>query len=173
MINISWGGFIVVFILMTVAYCIKNMLLKKIILTIIRRTPTTLDDDMYPLLNHMLNIIIFGSGIVYALIQFGVDIRAILATAGASSLVIAYALKDTLTNVMSGIMLMIDRPFRIGDSIKLSSGEKVIVYDIGLRRTKFIYTSKDDFDSILIIANVDLLKNKVFNYTYAENLNDI
>ena len=61
---------------------------------------------------------------------------------------------------------MIDRPFCVGDSIKLPSGEEVKVLDIGIRRSKFISEDK----AIFIIPNVDLSKSKIVNYTYGKEL---
>jgi len=165
------------FVALMVMYWLKNKLFKKVVLYIIKRTPTTLDDDMYPLFSQLINLCIFGTVIVSTLLRFGVDVKSIMATAGVGSLAIAFALKDTLTNVLAGIMIMADRPFRIGDNVKLSSGEFVIVLDIGLRRTKFLFNEdvvaegiKVNKDSVLIIPNVDLVKHKVYNYSYANEL---
>ncbi|MDP8262708.1 MAG: mechanosensitive ion channel [Candidatus Ancaeobacter aquaticus] len=60
---------------------------------------------------------------------------------------------------------MIDRPFRVGDRIRLLSGENVVVKDIGIRRSKFVF---DDDKAIIIMPNQDLSKSKIVNYTFAE-----
>ena len=95
---------------------------------------------------------------------FGVNISALVAALGVSSLAIALAAQDTIANIIAGFMIMIDRPFRIGDEIKLSSGDVVKVLDIGVRRSKFI--SQDE--AIVIIPNLELSKSKIVNYSYGK-----
>ena len=60
---------------------------------------------------------------------------------------------------------MIDRPFRVGDKIKLPSGELVDVLSIGIRRSKFLSQDKKE---VIIMPNIDLSKSKIVNYTYAK-----
>ncbi|MBN3041274.1 MAG: mechanosensitive ion channel, partial [Candidatus Omnitrophica bacterium] len=80
------------------------------------------------------------------------------------SLAIALAAQDTIANIISGFMIMIDRPFRVKDIIKLPSGEKVEVLEIGVRRSRFLSEEK----AIIIVPNLELSKSKIVNYTYAE-----
>ena len=95
---------------------------------------------------------------------YGVNINALIATLGVSSLAIALAAQDTIANIIAGFLIMVDRPFRIGDKIKIPSGEIVKVLDIGVRRSKFLSEDK----AIIIVPNVNLSKSKIVNYTYGE-----
>ena len=61
-------------------------------------------------------------------------------------------------------MIMVDSPFRVGDKIKIPSGEVVTVLDIGVRRSKFL--SEDN--AIIIVPNLELSKSRIVNYTYGE-----
>ena len=61
-------------------------------------------------------------------------------------------------------MIMIDSPFRVGDQIKLPTGEIVAVLDIGIRRSKFLAQDQ----AIIIMPNLELSKSKIINYTYGE-----
>ncbi len=92
---------------------------------------------------------------------YGVNINALIATLGISSLAIALAAQDTIANIISGFLIMVDTPFVEGDKIKLPSGEIVEVLDIGVRRSKFLAEDK----AIVIVPNVDLSKKKIVNYT--------
>jgi small-conductance mechanosensitive channel len=157
-----------------IVYWIKNKILRKVILKIIGKTHTTIDDEIFPLFDSMVNVIIFGTAIINLLMYFGIDIKGLLTTAGVGSLAIAFAVKDTIIDILSGWMIIIDKPFKVNDNIRLSSGEDVIVLDIGLRKSRFLYniTFQDlaNKDCVLIISNSDLIKNKVYNYTEAEKL---
>jgi MscS family membrane protein len=64
--------------------------------------------------------------------------------------------------MIAGFVIMIDRPFRVGDRIKLPSGEMGDVYEIGLRSSTIL-----DFDNNLIVSpNSELTKARVINYSY-------
>lgn len=128
------------------------------------RTATRLDDEMIPLLRRLTTIAIWIVALLVVLPMFGVNISALITTLGITSLAIALAAQDTIANIISGFLIMIDRPFRIGDRIKLPSGEPVSVLDIGVRRSRFL----GEDGSVIIVPNLDLSKSKIVNITYGE-----
>lgn len=126
------------------------------------RTSSRLDDALLPTIHRLVMIVIFLIAAIMALGHFGVDVSSLLVFLGGSSVAIALAAQDTLQNMIAGFVIMLDRPFRIGDRIKLPSGEVGDVYEIGLRSTKVL-----DFDNNLIVSpNSELVKTKVINYSY-------
>lgn len=131
---------------------------------IARKTQTPLDEEFVPLFRRIANIVIWVIGLVVLLGKFGVNINALIATLGVSSLAIALAAQDTIANIIAGFLIMIDRPFRLGDRVRLPSGEDVEVLDIGIRRSQFL--SKEG--SVIVMPNLDLSKSKIVNYTYGE-----
>lgn len=135
-------------------------------INIAAKTKTKLDDKFVPLFRRIAVTIIWVIGIIILLSRLGVNISALVATLGVSSLAIALAAQDTIANIIAGFLIMIDRPFTIGDTIKLPTGEKVKVLDIGIRRSKFLSEDK----SIIIMPNLELSKSKIVNYTYSEDL---
>jgi len=130
------------------------------------KTQTKLDDKFIPLFRRIAVMIIWTVGLIVLLEKLGVNISAFVATLGVGSLAIALAAQDTIANIIAGFLIMIDRPFSIGDEIRLPSGEKVKVLDIGIRRSKFISEDK----AIIIVPNLDLSKSKIVNYTYGGEL---
>ena len=128
------------------------------------RTKTKLDDKLAPILRRTLNVVIWIIALLVILPLYGVNINALIATLGVSSLAVALAAQDTIANIIAGFLIMVDTPFTIGDRIKLPSGEKVEVLDIGVRRSKFLSEDK----AIVIVPNVDLSKSSIVNYTYGE-----
>ena len=117
-----------------------------------------------PLLDKLLRIAIWVIALLIILPFYGIDTTALITALGVSSLAIALAAQDSISNVISGLMIMIDRPFKVGDKIKLSTGEIVEVIDIGMRRSKFLAEDK----AIVIIPNLELSKRKIVNYTYSK-----
>lgn len=132
------------------------------------KTSTRLNDELIPILRRVSKIIIWIIALLVILPFYGINISALIATLGVGSLAIALAAQDTIANIIAGFLIMVDRPFRIGDKIKLPSGEIVKVLDIGVRRSKFLSDDK----AIIIVPNLDLSKSKIVNYTYAEEFSN-
>ena len=147
---------------------ILQMIFKAILLwyhsNIASKTATKLDDKLIPIMRRTLNVVIWIIALLVILPFFGVNISALVAALGVSSLAIALAAQDTIANVIAGFMIMLDSPFEIGNKIKLPSGEVVEVLDIGVRRSEFLSEDK----AIIIVPNLDLSKSKIVNYTYGE-----
>ena len=91
--------------------------------------------------------------------HFGVNVASLVVSLGVGSLAIGLAAQDTLANMFAGFTLMADRPFRVGDRIRLSSGELGDVQEIGMRAT--LIRTLDD--TILVVPNSVLVKERVVN----------
>ena len=128
-------------------------------------TKTTADDELIPLLRRVINSIIWIIAALVILPLYGVKIGSLLTTLGFGSLAVALAAKDTFAKIIAGIWIMVDRPFKLGDKIKLPSGEVVIVKDIGLRDSRFLGNEKNE-PVIIIVPNVELSNKKIINFTY-------
>ncbi len=130
--------------------------------TIAQRTKTTLDDEFIPLFNKLSKIAIFFVGVMIILNEFEINIMGFVATAGIASLAVALAAKDTVANMISGFLILIDRPFRVNDRIELPDGKIGDVQEIGLRCTKIL-----TFDNtILVVPNSDISAARVINHGY-------
>ena len=69
-------------------------------------------------------------------IVWQIDMTAWLASAGVAGIAIGFAAKDTLANLIAGVFILTDAPFKIGDFILLDSGERGKVTHIGMRTTR-------------------------------------
>ena len=98
----------------------------------------------------------------------GVDVSAILAGLGIAGLALAFAAQDTLSNVVGGVFIMIDRPFKVGDRIKLPTkiGSQYSswgdVKEIGLRTT----TVRSTDGVIVTIPNKSLIGGPIVNFSH-------
>jgi MscS family membrane protein len=92
---------------------------------------------------------------------WGINLTPLLASAGIAGIVIGLAAKDTLGNFFGGISLFLDKPFKHGDYIVLSSGERGRVVDIGLRSTRIV--TRDDI--LVTVPNSVIISTKIVNET--------
>lgn len=126
------------------------------------KTATTVDDQLIPLAEKVVNIFIYVMGLITVLKHFGYDVLSLLTALGVGSLAIGLAAKETLTNMLSGFTLMVDRPFGIGDRIELTGGQVGDVLDIGLRSTRIMTPDQN----VLVVPNAELVNTKVVNLSF-------
>ncbi len=129
-----------------------------------QRTGSRAGEEFLILAKRVIIIVILIITLVAILDHFNIDVKGLLAVLGVTSLAFALAAQDTLSNMISGFVLMIDRPFRIGDRVRLSTGEVGDVYEIGLRSTKFLTLD----NTLIIVPNAELGKSKITNFSYPD-----
>lgn len=112
------------------------------------------------LTQNISRIIIFAIGILVILHSLGISITPILATLGVGGLAVALALQDTLSNLFSGFHIIVSKQVKIGDYIKLDSGEEGYVTDITWRTTKIKMLP----NNVVLVPNEKLTKAIVTNY---------
>jgi small-conductance mechanosensitive channel len=96
---------------------------------------------------------------------YNVNVNALIAALGVGGLALSLAAQDTLSNVISGIMIMLDRPFRVGDRIEVKGlGTWGDVVDIGLRSTRI--RTRDN--RLVIVPNNTISTDQIVNYTYPD-----
>jgi small-conductance mechanosensitive channel len=133
---------------------------------VVPRTETTLDDTALPLLNKFARFMIVGGAAIMALAHIGVQITPFIAGASVAGVAIGLAAKDTLSNLIAGVLLIMDRPFEVGDRIELwdapmgtaSWGD---VVEIGLRATRI----RNPDNVIFVIPNNLLMQRDIVNWT--------
>ena len=133
---------------------------------IVDKTKTKVDDVIFDLLNKFSGAIIYATAVILALDVLGMNVMPFIAGAGVAGIAIGFAAKDTLSNLIAGVLLIIDRPFEIGDRIEVWSAPSGSatwgdVIDIGLRATKIKTTDH----IIIIIPNNEIMKRDIVNYT--------
>lgn len=121
---------------------------------------TLSDNHMFRFLKRMLKIVIYFIVFTIILGYFNISISGILATAGVASLAISLAAQDTLGNMLAGFMVMLDRPYKVGDRIE-TNGLLGDVVDIGGRTTRLRTLD----NTVIVIPNSDLASSRVINHT--------
>jgi small conductance mechanosensitive channel len=122
----------------------------------------TIDATLTPLLAKVTKVLVLLVTALAVLNQFGIQTTSLVAIMGAAGLAIGLAWQGTLADIASGVMLLVMRPFNVGDSVDIG-GESGVVQEIGLVVTKI-----NTFDNVAIVmpnSNVwgDNIKNMSAN----------
>ncbi|BBP46099.1 hypothetical protein THMIRHAS_14720 [Thiosulfatimonas sediminis] len=102
-------------------------------------------------------IVLFTGYLLF--ITWDIDMTAWLASAGIIGIAVGFAAKDTVANLLSGVFILADSPYKIGDYIVLDSGERGKVTNIGLRSTRIL--TRDDLE--INIPNSIIANGKIIN----------
>jgi potassium efflux system protein len=112
----------------------------------------------------MTRLILIISGFLLAIAASGLPVDKITIVLGALGVGIGLGLQSIVNNLVSGIILIFERPFQIGDYIELN-GKKGIVRDMGIRSSRLVTEEGTE----IIMPNGDLLAGEVINYSVRTN----
>lgn len=151
------GGIALLFVGSIVAKMVRRSMRKAL-----ARMPR-LDPTLIPFLSGMVYYLIVTFVVVACLGLFGIQTTSVIALLGAAGLAVGLALQGTLTNFSSGVMLLIFRPFRIGDFVEVA-GVAGAVQEIGL----FSTTMNTPDNVRIIIPNASVYGTTIKNYAANE-----
>ena len=131
--------------------------LYRIVLTLIDKSEIRfkLDSHQVLLIRSTIRITLFVFGIITALGTLGVNISAMVAGLGLTGFALGFALKDTISNLLSGVLILFYRPFQVGHVIKFDKYEGKVI-GIDLR-----YTILDGADGKVLIPNSKLFTDPI------------
>jgi potassium-dependent mechanosensitive channel len=99
-------------------------------------------------------------GLLFALKAIGIDPTALTVFAGAVGVGIGFGLQNIVNNFVSGILILIGRPFRVGDLIKVGSSGELLVQEINWLDTRLSNPTNTD----MVMANSTLLGSQIENF---------
>lgn len=144
-------------IILFVGWIIANWLQKRIKKA--GRKSEKLDETLTTIFAKTAKVVVMVVVIIAVLQQFGVQTASLLAVVGAAGLAIGLAWQGTLSDIAAGIMILIMRPFKIGDAVEVA-GTSGVIDEIGL-----VLTKMHTFDNIaMYVPNSDIWGTKIMNY---------
>jgi len=105
---------------------------------------TFIQNRTVTLFDNAAKVFILGFGIYAIFVIWQIDMTAWLASAGIVGIAVGFAAKDTLSNLFSGIFIIADAPYKVGDYVVLDQGHRGKVTNIGLRSTRIL--TRDDIE---------------------------
>ena len=130
---VDWSQKIGVSLLILIVFWVLAAMARKVV----RKAGATagIDSSVINLLARSAHVVLIAVGLVTALGTLGLDVSAIVASLGLTGFAVSFALKDSISNLLSGMLILIYRPFKVGDTIKVKSFEGR-VSTIDLRYTR-------------------------------------
>lgn len=113
----------------------------------------------FPLFDNAVKLVVFFLAAWLLISVWGLDTTGWLASAGILGIAIGFAAQETLANLFSGVFILADKPYKVGDFIVLDSGERGTVSHIGLRSTRML--TQDDVE--ITIPNRAMGQAKIIN----------
>lgn len=113
------------------------------------------------LLNNIVNIIVYAMGVLVVLQYYGISIAPIVTALGVGGMAVALGLQETLANIFSGLHLILSKQLRLGDYIRLSTGEEGRVTDITWRFTTILSGS----GNVIVVPNQKIASAILTNYS--------
>ncbi len=135
-------------------------LIKYYLVPFSQKTQTDLDDALIPILRRMSKIVLILIAAIIVLDKFGYNVASLVAGLGIGGLAVALAAQETLSNVFGGVTILTDKPFSLGDRIKVS-GNDGFVKEIGMRSTKIRTLDGSE----LVVPNATIAKEIIENVT--------
>jgi small-conductance mechanosensitive channel len=156
---VQWLPQFLVGILILAAFIVGSFVVRKPLTAALRRSGVA-DALIHLLINKLFHYTLVAFGLVMALDQMGVNVTAALAGVGVAGIAVGFAAQDTLTNIIAGITIFVDQPFKVGDWIKTGDmyGK---VSEITLRTTR-IRTNRNTW---VVIPNHALIDSTLENHS--------
>ena len=135
----------------------------KLVVAVLRDTalnPQQMEEHASVVMEKLIHAVILLVGIAVAMGTLGIDIFAIATGVGLIGFALAFGMQETIANIVGGIVLAVEKPFKIGDRIRVGDDWGDVI-DIGMRSTK-IRTTKNE---IVVIPNSLMVTQEIWNYT--------
>ncbi len=150
-------------LLLVVAFWIIAMVARRASASALRRAKV--DDYASGLVLRLLRYVIVVIAMLTIADQLGIDVTSLIAAVGIAGLALSFAAQDTIANLISGVAIAIDRPFREGDWISIGDLH-ASVREIRLRTTVL-----STFDNeTVVVPNQQLAQERVVNYTLSPRI---
>jgi MscS family membrane protein len=133
------------------------------LMPLVQKSESKIDDQIMPFARKFVKVSIIIIGLIFLIAHLGYDVTSLIAGLGIGGLAFALAAQPLLSNLFGGLSIIADKPFQLGDRIKVDQKYEGYVKEIGMRSTRI----KTPNDTVLTIPN------SIIAATVVENLSSV
>lgn len=137
-----------------------DSIIEEYLIPVVTKSESDFDDHLIPVIRKLVKAMLWSLGVIIGLNNAGFDVAALIAGLGIGGLALALAAQDTVKNIFGGVMIYLDRPFKLTDRIKIN-GVDGTVEEVGVRSTR-IRTLEG---RLVTIPNAQFSDNAIENVT--------
>ncbi len=127
------------------------------------------EKDVFPFVRNVVKVAIVLIFAVFILQKLGFETGAIITGLGVGGLAVALALQDTLSNFFAGVHILVDRPFKEEDFVRLDSGVEGTIKQIGWRTTRLVTLAQNE----IVVPNSKLAGSVLENYSTPHQMSGV
>lgn len=146
--------------ILIIGFWVVKMVIKGV-KKIMRKSKT--DESLVTFLSSLLTMVLKVLVVISAITQLGVEMTSFVTILGAAGLAVGLAFSGTLSNFAGGVMILIFKPFKVGDTV-ITQGEQGVVKEIQIFNT-YLHTSDN---KVVILPNGPIANGNITNFTKAE-----
>lgn len=146
--------------ILIIGFWVVKMVIKGV-KKIMRKSKT--DESLVTFLSSLLTMVLKVLVVISAITQLGVEMTSFVTILGAAGLAVGLAFSGTLSNFAGGVMILIFKPFKVGDTV-ITQGEQGVVKEIQIFNT-YLHTSDN---KVVILPNGPVANGNITNFTKAE-----
>lgn len=145
-------------------YTLTRVIARTIVGLIDMHTQTSENAPKTTLLTNIAEVAVYVMGGLILLQSYGISITPIITALGVGGMAVALGLQDMLANIFAGLHLILSKQIRLGDYIRLSTGEEGCVTDISWRFT----TIQSTTNNVIVVPNQKIASAILTNYNMPE-----
>jgi len=123
------------------------------------RYSSLVTDRTLPVFDILAKTVVWGGCVYFVFLAWKVDLTGWLASAGIIGVAVGFASKDTLSNLIAGVFILADAPYKLGDYLVVEGGQRGEVVEIGIRTTRL--KTRDDVE--IIVPNAMMANSRIVN----------
>ena len=159
--NISFGSIIQGIVLMIIFNCIISKLMKTVGDKLLDKLK--LETTVYGFVRAMIKTVLNFIALCVVAESIGIPIASVLAVIGMLGLAVSLSVQGALANVANGFMILINKPFKVGDYVAIA-GIEGFVKEIGMLCTKVLTID----NKLIIVPNSEVMGGKITNFSSEE-----
>jgi small-conductance mechanosensitive channel len=162
LLDLTWF-FLVIFVAFIISRVMRRSLIK------LSEKRVNISESAMFNVGRILQYLIITAAILIGFSVLGIDISKLALFAGALSVGIGFGMQSIFNNFLSGLILLLERPLKVGDLVMLESGIRGRIRSINVRSTQL--TTWDNVD--ILVPNSEFISGRVTNYTFDNDLRRI